>query len=104
MSLESLKKVEIAEAKAKEAIERAHQEALNILAGAESEAHKILDTAAKTAEVQAKALLSKAEEDGAGKIEGIIKKSNEDCTALTRAAEERLAKAAAFIVKKVVEA
>lgn len=102
MSMEALEKIMAAEASCQDRVAAASVEARQLLAEAERAGQDALLQAREECAQQSKQSLLKAEERAKKTADEILRAADAEAAALRKAAEERLDKAATFIVGKVV--
>ena len=104
MSLDAIQQIIQAEADAKQRKTEAVIAAKKLIADAEQAGKEALNRACSNAETKTKEFLSQAENRAAERAAEIAAQTERNCAALRRAAEKKLDKAAALIVRRVVGA
>lgn len=102
MSLEAVQKVTEAEQKAREQKVEAEARAKRIVAEAEKAGKERLAEARAGAEAQVRELMTRAEAQAALHTETVMAETRRSCDSLRSGARDKLADAAALIVRKVV--
>lgn len=102
MSLEAIKRVTETEQNSLQRKAEAAQQAKRTVAEAERAGQERLEKARQEAEAKAKALMTEAEQKAAEHAKSVMKETELACKALSREAGARLDKAAALIVRRVV--
>lgn len=104
MSLETVKKVTDAEQDVKVRKAQTAQEAKRIVAQAQRDGQRAVDSARAKAKAEVAKLLEQAEQRSAEKEAQVVRETEGACESLRAQAQGRLAEAAALIVGKVVDA
>lgn len=103
MSTDAIQQVTDSERQAREIRTQAQAEAQNLLAEARKSAQAAQAEARKAAQEQVRQRLGQAEVRAGKESEKVLAEFDADCQALKDRAAERLNKAAALIVRRVVE-
>lgn len=103
MSLEAVKKVNLAEQQAKDMKVQSLQDAKKLVTEAEKNGVQLVEAARSKARVENAQRMAQAEANAAAHLAQVIRETERACDALRSEAQGELAKAASLIVRRVVD-